>query len=134
MSTAIINKFLQEMAETAMNHDLDAHMNLISEKVQLLGVPGQGAIGYEQWKSQCQQEFSEQLIENVSYDELEIIPRQDEHLMFTTVETISTTKGDTQTMAIEVVLTKESDNVWRMTHQRVLPDQDSQQDQDKRLQ
>lgn len=134
MSTGIINDYLQQMADTAMNNDLDAHMNLISEHVQLLGVPGQDAIDYEKWKSQCQQEFSEQLITQVNYDKLEIIPRQDEHLMFTAIETIKTTKGDTQRMAIEVVLSKESDGVWRMTQQRVLSDQNEQQDSSTQLQ
>jgi ketosteroid isomerase-like protein len=134
MSMAIISSFLQEMAETATNNDLDAHMNLISESVQLHGVPGQDVIGYEQWKSQCQQEFADQLITEVSYEDLKIIPRQDSQLMFTTIETIKTSKGDTQTMTIEVALSKEEDETWRMTHQRVLSDHGAQQDSSNRLQ
>ncbi len=134
MSTAIINSFLQDMAETAMNNNLDAHMNLISESIQLHGVPGQDVIGYQQWKSQCQQEFADQLITEVRYEDLKIIPRQDNHLMFTTIETIKTSKGDTQTMTIEVILNKEEDGVWRMTQQKVLSDHGSQQNQTNLLQ
>ena len=48
MSEEIAQQWLDKLAASANALDLDTHMNLISKKVNLMGVPGFESIGYEQ--------------------------------------------------------------------------------------
>jgi hypothetical protein len=47
MSAETVNLFLQDMADTATSMDLDVHLDLISRRVQLFGVPGFDVINYD---------------------------------------------------------------------------------------
>ena len=48
MSEEIAQQWLDKLAASANALDLDTHMNLISKKVNLMGVPGFESICYEQ--------------------------------------------------------------------------------------
>lgn len=86
----IIENFLNDMAATATQHEFEKHMNLISKKVEVYGVPGFETIGYDDWFSQCENEFKEKLIKLVSYEGLKIIKTTDSVIMFKTIEHIET--------------------------------------------
>lgn len=43
----IIENFLNAMAATATQHEFEKHMNLISKKVEVYGIPGFDTIGYD---------------------------------------------------------------------------------------
>lgn len=43
----IINSLLTAMADTASSHQFEKHMNLISIKVEIYGIPGFDTIGYD---------------------------------------------------------------------------------------
>ena len=54
--------FLDAMASTANDLNLNEHMNLISKEVSVFGVPGFEVIGYQDWFNQCQHEFENKLL------------------------------------------------------------------------
>lgn len=122
MSNNTVSAFLQSMADTATHMNLEAHMDLISRKIQLFGVPGFEVIGYDDWFAQCQHEFSQGLIKGVSYQGLKIITPTENRIMFKTIETVEATDGACNIMGIEVIIEKEEDNKWRMSQERVLTD------------
>lgn len=123
----IIQNWLDACCRAIETYDHAAQMNLISQDVQVLGVPGFDVIGYADWFSQCEYEFNEKLIEQTSYDGLKIRQSDDQQIMFLTNETIRTTDGTIDTHPIEVVLSLESDGQWRVTRERLLGNDEARQ-------
>lgn len=116
----IVQSWMNNCCETIDQYDHAAHMNLISEDIQVFGVPGFEVIGYADWYAQCEYEFNEKLIERASYQGLKISNSSDEQVMFLTNETILATDGTVDTHPIEIVLTREQDGQWRATQERLL--------------
>jgi ketosteroid isomerase-like protein len=116
----IAQHWMDQCCNTIQQYDHAAHMNLISKDVQVFGVPGFDVIGYSDWFSQCEYEFSEKLIQQASYQGLKIRKSNDKQVMFLANETIQATDGTVDTHSIEVVLNKEQDGNWRVVQERLL--------------
>ena len=116
----IIKIFLSAMAETASQHDLKNHMNLISKKVEVFGVPGFETISYDDWFRQCEKEFKEKLIKEVGYENIDIIDSNESVIMFKTIERIEATDNKKNTSNVVIVITREDDGEWRVTQERIL--------------
>jgi ketosteroid isomerase-like protein len=116
----IAQQWMENCCQTIHDYDHSAHMNLISEDVQVLGVPGYDAIGYADWYSQCEYEFREKLIAKASFDGLKIRQSDESKIKFLTNETIHTTDGTIENHPLEVVLSREHDGAWRATQERLL--------------
>ena len=129
MSQEIAQQWLDDSAQTATANDLTAHMNLISKRVALTGVPGFDSIGYDDWYAQCEHEFTNRLLKSVSYKGLKLIVDSDSRIMFKTYETVIGTDNQINAQGIEVLIEKEADGVWRLTQERVLSAQESAHDQ-----
>lgn len=123
----IAQHWMDNCCQTIKQYDHESHMNLISKKVQVFGVPGYEVIGYEDWFSQCEYEFNEKLIEQASYDGLKIRQNDNKQIMFLTNETIHTTDGTVDTHPIEIVLSQEDDGIWRVTQERLLASEEAKQ-------
>ena len=102
-------------------------MDLISKDVQVFGVPGYEVIGYSDWYSQCEYEFSEKIIEKASYQGLKIRESNDKRIIFLTNETIRATDGTVDSHPIEIVLSQEDDGKWRVTQERLLSSIEAQE-------
>lgn len=119
----IIKSFLSDMAQTASQHDFKNHMNLISKEVEVFGVPGFESINYDDWFKQCENEFSEKLIKEVSYEGINIIDSTDTVIMFKTIEYIEASEAKNKNNVL-IVISLEDDGKWRVTQERILPDED----------
>ncbi len=118
----IAKGWLEASALTATKRQLDAHFALISKNVRVTGVPGFESISYTDWKNQCKTDFEEGLLEGVSYDGLKLLATNEKQIMFKTVETIFVNDGTRKAQGVEILLTHESDGMWRVTQERVLTD------------
>jgi len=121
-------EFLAEMAETANKLDLDAHMNLISKEVSVYGVPGFEVITYDDWFKQCEYEFTNKLLKGVSYQGLNVLAETPERIMFKSVETVEGSDGSSNTSGIEFIIQKEEDGQWRVSQERILPEDELESD------
>ena len=121
-------EFLAVMAETANRHDLAAHMNLISKDVSVYGVPGFEIITYDDWHRQCEYEFENRLLKKVSYEGLNILAETPDRIMFKSVETVEGSDGSSNTSGIEFIIQKEADGQWRVSQERVLPEDELESD------
>ena len=121
-------EFLAVMAETANKLDLDAHMNLISKQVSVYGVPGFEVITYDDWFNQCKHEFENKLLNKVSYQGLNILAETPDRVMFKSLETVEGSDGSVNTSGIEFILQKEEDGQWRVSQERILPDDELESD------
>ena len=116
----VIKIFLSAMAETASQHDLKNHMNLISKEVEVFGVPGFETISYDDWFRQCEKEFKEKLIKEVGYESINIIDSTESVIMFKTIERVAATDNKKNTNNVLMVITREDDGKWRVTQERIL--------------
>lgn len=129
MSLEIAQQWLENSATTASTNNLIDHMDLISKRVSLTGVPGFDNIGYDDWFAQCEHEFGNNLLKSVDYKGLKLIVDTDTRIMFKTYETVTGADNEVNAQGIEVLIEKEEDGVWRLTQERVLSAQESAHDQ-----
>ena len=127
MSEAVIQNWLNEISRTVAAHDHAAHMQLISQDVSLLGVPGFDNIGFDDWSKQCQYEFANRLIKRVEYGKIRIRVVTPKRLMFMTYETITASDGSVNAQGIECLLEKEADGQWRLIQERILSPEETRQ-------
>ena len=121
-------EFLDRMAATANKLDPGAHMNMVSKDVGVFGVPGFDVIGYDDWFNHCKHEFENRLLKQVSYKGLNVLAETPEKIMFKSLETVEGEDGTVNTSGIEFIIQKEQDGVWRVSHERVLPDDELEND------
>ena len=124
---SIVKIWLTDIVDTASERNHLAHMNLISKKVSLSGVPGFENISFDDWSNQCQHEFENELIDNIQYQGLKIRAATDSRIMFVTQETIVASDGTQNQQGIECLLETEENGVWRLTQQRVLGEEETAQ-------
>ena len=128
MTQAIAQQWLQESAATATAKDLAAHMDLISQRVSLTGVPGFELIDHASWAAQCKHEFENNILKSVRYDGFKLVAETESRIMFKTYETVEATDGTVNSQGVEMLLEKENDNNWRLVQERVLPDDETAHD------
>jgi hypothetical protein len=128
MTQGIALRWLAASAETATANDFDKHMDLISRRVNLSGMPGHDNIGYDQWAAQCEHEFSNHEIASVHYEGLRMLVSTPRRVMFKTWETVEATDGEVNAHGIEVLLEMEDDGKWRLLQERVLDDEEARHD------
>ena len=121
-------EFLAVMVETANKLDFNAHMNLISKDVSVYGVPGFEVISYDDWYKQCEHEFENKLLKKISYEGLNILAEMPDRVMFKSLETVEGSDGSVNTSGIEFIIQKEDDGQWRVSQERVLPEDELESD------
>lgn len=123
-----VQNFLDLMASTANDLNLNEHMSLISKDVSVFGVPGFEVIGYQDWFNQCQHEFENKLLKKVSYQGLNVLAETPERVMFKSIETVEGSDGEKNSNGIEFIIQKEDDGQWRVSQERILPDDELEND------
>lgn len=119
MNEEVAKSWMKKVVETAANRDYVAHMNLISKKVNITGIPGFDSVGYEDWAKQCQHEFEDKIIKSVNYQGLKMCAATDTQVMFNTYEVVEATDGKVNAQGIEVLLENE-EGTWRVVQERIL--------------
>jgi len=124
-----VQTFLDAMASTANDLNFNEHMNLISKDVSVYGVPGFEVIGYQDWFNQCQHEFENKLLKKVSYKGLSMVTETPDRIMFKSIETVESSDGEIHSNGIEFIIQKEEDSQWRVSQERILPEDELENDQ-----
>jgi ketosteroid isomerase-like protein len=126
--SAVAREWLAASARTANAKDLVSHMDLISRKVQVFGIPGIEVIGYDDWAKQCQHEFETGVLKNVSYNGMKVQVMTPGRVMFKTIETVEANDGAVQAHGVEIILEKEIDGIWRVVQERILSREEAEHD------
>ena len=103
-------------------------MNLISKDVAVFGVPGFEVIGYQDWFNQCQHEFENKLLKQVSYQGLNVLAETPDRIMFKSIETVQGSDGESNSNGIEFIIQKDDDGQWRVTQERIIPEDELEND------
>jgi ketosteroid isomerase-like protein len=126
--SAVAREWLAASAHTANTKNYAAHMDLISRKVQVFGIPGIEVIGYDDWARQCQHEFETGVLKQVSYDGMKVQVMTPGRVMFKTIETVEASDGAVQAHGLEIILEKETDGKWRVVQERILTREEAEHD------
>lgn len=110
----IAQRWLDELTYSAATWNLDAHMALVSRQVKVLGIPGADSIDYPGWKQRRHNEFSKKLLRSLSYRLIDILSHAEDSLLFTVIETMKSSRGETITVDKAINLRCEGDGQWRV--------------------
>jgi len=124
-SNPTIQRFLDQLARTANGKDHAAHMDLISKKVRVYGLPGFAALGYDDWSKQTQHEFADNILKSVQFECLRIQLEQPEQNIFLVKEIIEANDGTVHRHTAEMLIGREPDGTWRLQQERVLSEQEA---------
>ncbi len=119
MPQTIIGNWLEQLTRSVERRDLDAHMALISQRVQVYGLPGGQVIGYEQWKRRRHTEFSQAQLLAIDYRLLNIKTVTPRRLAFHVEETMHACNGMSVCIDKDIVLEREADDQWRVVEENI---------------
>ena len=120
----IAEQWLTHAADSAGQKDLKGHMEMISKRVSVLGVPGFDNIDYDIWYKQCRHQFENAMIKSVAYKGYNSISATETQVIFSVFEAVVGTDGTLNEQIVEMSLEKEDDDVWRLVKERVLIEND----------
>lgn len=107
------------MTDSVKQADLDRHMGLVSQRVKVYGIPGKGAIEYDDWKVRRNYEFRNKEILALNYLKLRIISSTPRRIRFSTTETTASKNGKILLLNKSIILEREDDDVWRVIEENV---------------
>jgi len=120
----IAEQWLTHAADSAGKKDLKGHMEMISKRVSVQGVPGFDNIDYDIWYKQCRHQFENAMIKSISYKGFNLISATETQILFTVFEAVVGADGTLNEQIVEMSLEKEDDDVWRLVQERVLIEND----------
>jgi len=128
MSITIAKQWLAEAPTTACEKKYNEHMDLISQRISLQGMPGFDNIGYDDWTAQCKHAFENNLIKSVQYQGIKLLAESDTHIIFKTYKTVEGMDGTVNAQGVKMLLELEPDQKWRLVQECVLPEDESKHD------
>ena len=123
----IAKDWMTKLVKTVGERNYDEHMDLISKRVRVSGIPGFDSLNYDSWAKQCKHEFEDNIIKGLSYEGLKLLTYNDKQIMFKTHESVEAMDGFIQEQGIEVLLENEDGN-WRVVQERVLSPEEVKHD------
>ncbi len=114
----IVLAWLKDLSRSVAEHDLPAHMQLVSRQVKVVGIPHAGTIDYDGWKLRRFNEFNGNLLQNLGYQLRAIINTKEEQIVFSVQETMKGSNGKAVVANKDVMLQKEGDGQWRVRYER----------------
>ena len=115
----IAQQWLDELAFSAATWNLDAHMQLVSQQVEVTGVPNVSRIDYCGWMARRKNEFEKKLLHSLSYRLREIRSMEERQLRFTVEETMRAFNGKAILIEKTITLHREEDGKWRVRREHL---------------
>lgn len=119
-SNTIINQWLNDLAFSAATWDINAHMELISENVVVLGIPGVDRIDYQGWMKRRSNEFKKKLLHSLIYREPKMVSERPQFITFSVQELMKDHAKQCIEISKEVTLHQEQDGKWRVVREQIL--------------
>lgn len=115
----IAQRWLDELAFSAATWNLDAHMQLVSQQVEVTGIPNVSSIDYSGWMARRKNEFENKLLHSLSYRLREIRSMEEQQLHFAVEETMRAFNGKAILIEKAITLHREEDGKWRVRREHV---------------
>lgn len=101
---AIIVDWCNHISRSITRRDLDEHMQHVSEKVRIYGVPGYNQLNFLDWEKRRRHEFKNNLIQALTYKLNRIKSSTDKRIHFHAEETMQAVTGQVIILDKEITL------------------------------
>ncbi len=119
LSEQAIRSWFIAMSDSVQERDIESHMENVSKRVQVYGMPSKGVIGYHEWKARRYHEFFHDELLALNYSGIRIIRSSNKRISFATTETMVGNQGKLVILDKTIVLEYEDDGVWRSIEETV---------------
>jgi len=119
-----VQDWLEKLADTASKGNVDAHMELISENINVLDEPGKRNLDYHGLAEYCRNRFQANAPIRVSYRDMRIKTMTPARVKFIATETVEQPDCVDQ-RGLEFIIQREDDGRWRAVQERLLPARNS---------
>jgi len=114
-----IHAWCMDMSSSIKQRNLEQHMALISERVQVYGMPSKDSINYKEWKNRRRNEFSNNEVLALNYEGVHIISSTTRRIRFETTEKLLGQDGKMVFLNKQILLECEDDQAWRVVEENV---------------
>lgn len=116
----IIKQWLNDLAFSVATWNLGAHMDLVSENVKVLGIPGIDAIDYAGWLKRRRNEFNKKLLHSLLHRDVTLLQQRPRLITFSVKEQMRDHSKQCIEVEKEITLHQEEDGVWRVIRELIL--------------
>jgi len=114
-----IHAWCIDLSRSIQQQDIDKHMQLVSQRVQVYGMPTKDTINFRQWKSRRKNEFVNDTLLAINFKEVRLISSTPKRLRFNTQETMLGKDGKMVLLDKNITLELEEDETWRVIEEKV---------------
>ncbi len=114
-----IHAWCIDLSKSIKQQDIEKHMQLVSQRVQVYGMPTKDTINYRQWKSRRKNEFANDTLLAINFREMRLISSTPKRLRFNTQETMLGNNGKMVLLDKNITLEFEDDHSWRVIEEKV---------------
>jgi len=101
------------------HQDIDTHMQLVSKRVQVYGMPTTKSINYRQWEARRKFEFDNNEILSLNFKDTHLISSTHKRIRFSTNQTMLGTDGKMVLLDKNITLELEENQMWRVIEEKV---------------
>lgn len=124
MSKILVQNWLEKLANTANEGNIDAHLELISEKINVLDEPGQRNLDYTELAESRRHRFQADTPVHISYRDMRIKTMTPARVKFVATETVEQ-PDRVNKRGKEFIIQREDDGCWRAVEERCIPGPDA---------
>jgi len=114
-----IHAWCLDISQSIKQRDLDRHLQLVSKKVKVYGMPSKGVIDYKEWCARRKYEFKNESVMALNYRDIKLIGSTAKRLRFTASETMLGKDGKMVILDKHFILEFEDDSHWRVVEENV---------------
>jgi len=114
-----VHAWCLNISQSIKQADLDKHMQLVSNKVKVYGMPSKGVIDYKEWRARRKYEFKNGSLMALNYQDIKLIGSSAKRLRFTATETMVGKDGKMVILNKNFTLELEDDSNWRVVEENV---------------
>ncbi len=114
-----VHAWCLDVSQSIKQRDLDRHMQLVSKKINIYGLPSKGVIDYKEWRARRKFEFKNESLITLNYQDVKLIGSSARRLRFTATETMVGKDGKMVILNANFILEREDDGVWRVVEENI---------------
>jgi len=120
VSKVLVQNWLEKLARTATTGNIDAHLELISEKINIVDTERKRSLDYSDWAEYCRRRYLSDHPILVKYRDIRIKTMTPARVKFVATETVEQ-PNQIDRRGMEFIIQREDDGIWRAVQERLIP-------------
>ena len=114
-----VRSWFMNMSGSVQSRDIDQHIQHVSKKVNVYGMPSKAVISYKEWKSRRHNELKNKDLLALNYKGIHIISCSAKRITFNTSETLVGKGGKMVIIDKNIIIEHEDDGNWRLVEENI---------------